>query len=502
MTLSPDPIPIAKVFSPQELHGWLKKAVTIPAGKTGVVIYHDGRQRLLPAGKHLVLNPFTRLRGDGIGMLAGFVPAQSFRLGARFENLLTGDDELLDAALVTEPIVNDPVEFFTRMVVPAGELKELQPAGTQALQHALENFFSRYEREDLLHRIPAETVNTEIYSSLRQLFPQMGLELNTLPQVFLKRSEDRLLVEDKLAEIENRVRKAPAALENQPLTSNPDASLDEDAPRLMNEKKPLSELLEDIHLFRNLEKAPRPHWILRSLHDPNMEGLSDKDKIAIRKYRGLEFRWLFVFLAIGAGITYLLFTSKLDLNTPELIGFTTTVWASIFSLIITRLKKIVEKQESLAFQSMGMVSGLDTPRFISQEEKLGLDKMVRQQAANELQHARSLLNESRERVFSAGNAALALRIKEFEKSLEMQVEKVSKSDSIAPHYLSSSPVKAADWSRILDQEEALLLQTKRMGKMAEKVRAQSPSLTSEDLDKLIQMAQALDDGLYARSRIV
>mgnify|MGYP001168770791 CR=1 FL=1 len=499
MTLSPDTIPIAKVFSPHELHGWLKKSVTIPMGKTGLVLYRGGRQRLLPAGKHLVLNPFTRLRGDGIGMLAGFVPAASFRLGTRFENLLTGDDELLDAALVTEPTVCDPFEFFTRQVIPAGELNGLQSPGTQTLQHALETFFSRYEREDLLHRIPAETINTEIYSSLRKLYPEMGLELNSLPQVFLRRSEDRLLVEEKLAEIENRVRKVPATPENQPQTS--DSSPDEDAPRLLNEKKPIAELLEDIHLFRNLEKAPRPHWILRSLQDPKMEGLSDKEKTAIRKYRGLEFRWLLVFLTIGAGITYILFTSKLDLNKPELIGFTTGVWASIFSLIITRLKKVVEKQERLAFQSMGM-TGQVAPQFISQDEKLGLDKMVRQQAANELQHARSLLNEARERVFSAGDAALALRIKEFEKSLETQVEKVTRSDSIAPHYLSSTPVKAADWSRILDQEEALLLQTKRLGKMAEKFRAQSPILKIEELDKLIQLAQALDDGLYARSRIV
>ena len=110
MTLSPDTIPIAKVFSPHELHGWLKKSVTIPMGKTGLVLYRGGRQRLLPAGKHLVLNPFTRLRGDGIGMLAGFCGTLMTPMAANFN--------VVPANLLELPDRNSPLNGVIRAQIP------------------------------------------------------------------------------------------------------------------------------------------------------------------------------------------------------------------------------------------------------------------------------------------------------------------------------------------------------------------------------------------------
>lgn len=500
-------IPIAKFFAPYELRGWLKRSVSIPAGKTGVVIFRNGEKKILRPGKSLLLNPFTRLRGDGIGMQVGYVPADFFKQGAKYENLLTGDDELLDINLIMEVKVQDPIKFFTSVVVPVGEITDFPDLGTQSIHDALEKLVSQYEREDILRIIPTEKLSKEIFAGIHQYLPELGLELLSIPHLIFKRSEDRLLIEDKLAEIETRLGQAGATSGEK--KKGDDISLekiaDDTLPGSMrivsNEKKPLSDLIDDIQIFRHLDKTPRPHWIIRSLQSPNVEGLPSKEQIQIKKWRGMEFRWSLSFLAIGAVITYLIMHWKLDLNNAEIIGFLTTIWATVAGLIFTRLKKIVERQENLYSRSK-TPTNQESPRYVLQEEKLGVENLVRQQCAKEFQHTRELMNESRERIFSYGNTELALKIKDFEKKLDTQKEKTQSSSSIAPYYLSDVPIRVSDWKKILDQEEDLLVLSKSLGRMAEQFRSSSPDVKPGDLEKLEEQTGLLEDRLYARSRLV
>lgn len=496
---NPASTPVAKVFSPLELRGWLKKSVAIPPGKTGIALYRNGKTRTLTPGKTLLLNPFTRLRGDGIGMLVGYVPSDPFKLAARYENLLTGDDELLDVNLLLEVRVIDPAIFFSSVVVPVGEVIELPDFGSQPIHDSLERVVSQYEREDILRRIPSDRLSSEVRAAIQPGMSGFGLELHSIFHLFFKRSEDRLVTEEKLAALESRVGQPEAAARE---GEQPGSQLLDDSGRLLsNEKRPLADLIDDIHTFRRLERSPRAHWIFRSIQEPKMDGLSEQEKTTIRKYRGLEFRWAFFFLLIGAGITYLLFRSKLDLNSTEMIAFLTGTWASMISLILARLKKVVEKQENLFYES-NTRGTKDAPRFIATEEKQGVEKLVRQQCAGEVQHTRELMNSAREDVFRNGNAELALRIKELEKRLETQKEKIINTSSYVPYYLADTPIRESEWKKILDREEEILLQAKSLGRMAEKFRSLAPNVQTVDLEKLENQSRQLEDLLYARSRIV
>jgi hypothetical protein len=499
-----DPIHIAKSFAPYELRGWLKKSISIPYGKVGIVLFKDGRKKLLPSGKSLLLNPVSRLRGDGIGMLVGYFHDGPFDLNARFDNLLTGDDELLDVQLVLNLEVSDPSIFFTKMVVPIRHLEELPGYGIQPVRNTLARIFAQYEREDLLYHIPTENLIGELYVALSKLTPEFGARLHAISYLFMTRSEDRLIVGDKFKQFAT----THESKQNEQFIDKVD---DYDPIKEVgmsgvfsirsNEKKALSEILRDIKNSRIVEKSKKVHWLLWSLKGLNTEEMDEKDIGNIRYWRALEFRWVFAFLTIGAVTTYFLYRSSIDFNNAEMTGLLVGIWGSIITLIINRLKKIVEKQEYM-YSLKNSWASEENIIYINDRDKKEVDELVRRQCTNELTHVQEVMNNARKTVYDAGNSDLALKIKELEQKIEAQRNRYLSPDNNSPFYVSGTPIKESEWNMLLDKEEETLILVKNFGEMAEKFRLLLPEVSAEDLRKVEQYAEKLENQMYARSRLV
>ena len=500
------PPPVAKSYAPYELRGWLKKAVNIPPGKIGIVLYGNGVQKILPAGKSLLLNPYTRLRGDGVGMLVGFVPESPFDLGARFESLLTGDDELLDLQMLMSFELIDTARFFTSLVVPVKELVELPDFGIKPFKQSIAGVISQFEREDLLYHIPTENLASEISASLARLVPKFGIRLKSISYLLMTRPEDRMIIGEKLEQLAGSLdtiqqEQAIADINNKQLSETKVGFFPVTFSMRSMERKPLAEILEDIRNSRALENKSRSHWLLRSLQAPQAEEMSQGEIQQIRSFRAMEFRWIFIFIAIGSIITYFLYRSRIDINNVEIIGLLVSIWGTIFTLAIIRLKKIVEKQELLHSRNSAWAS-VDNIRYINNKDKREIDKLVRNHCVKELAHTQEILNKVRKHFYDTGNTELALQIKQLEQKLEEQRTTILSPGFVSPFYIADASVRESDWNRILDQEEDILILAKNFGEMAEKLRLSLTEVSKEDVNKVELLAATLEDQMYARSRLV
>jgi hypothetical protein len=203
----------------------LGKSLLIPQGKNGIVVLANGDCKTLPAGKSMILDPVARFKGDGIGMQIGIIPSEPFDMGARFENLLSGDDELLDVNLLLRVKVSDAKLFFRNVVVPAGELSDLPELENEALHYQMEKIVQQYAREDLIRHIPTERLVGEIIDKNGKDFQRIGLKIIDVPLLLLRRSEDRLIIDEKLGELETQLTNISNTLENEESNEHPRSKL-------------------------------------------------------------------------------------------------------------------------------------------------------------------------------------------------------------------------------------------------------------------------------------
>ncbi|MHC1783633.1 MAG: hypothetical protein AB9891_12915 [Anaerolineaceae bacterium] len=64
----------------EELPGWLGKTIEVPPGRQGILLDAAGKAKLLPAGKTVILSHLERMQSNGVGLLAGYLPAEPFEL--------------------------------------------------------------------------------------------------------------------------------------------------------------------------------------------------------------------------------------------------------------------------------------------------------------------------------------------------------------------------------------------------------------------------------------
>ena len=499
-------VPIAKVLTVNELSGWLGKSLIIPVGKQGVLVDTDGSCKVLPPGKNKILSPLARINGKGLGLRAGYIPADMFDVVARYENLLSGDDEFLDVDLILKVKVIDPQVFFVNFVCPIGELYELPNFGKESLKNKIKQVVGQYERTDVIHNIPSERLVEELFLEIKEIFPGMGLQLMEVSLLVFKCSEDRLLVEDKLAELEmkldeNREEYTDRESEDQvKLNTFANEILPKSAGLRSKGNKSFAEVVKSLQQFRQYKWMPKQHWLLKSMQTPKDLELDQKTKLALKKWRSIKLRWIALLLLIGAASTYLLYRFGINMRSESVATFLIGIWGLIISLMISTLKQMVEKQELLIFGSKNW-SDFEVAHFISQNDRREADHLVRQQCSNELRNTQETLNELRGIVFQSNKTDLALRIKGLEKELEKRKEDFLSSGYGTPFYLSDIPVNESDWQRILDREEEILSLTKNLAGMAEDARMSAEEVEIKDMEKIESQLYFLEAQFKNRSRL-
>jgi hypothetical protein len=113
---------LAAAYPIQALKGWLSKHVVVPPGRQGIALFRSGKYELFSSGENRVITDLDRYKGDGAGFWAGYIPKEPFKATLTITNLLSGDDVLLDLSLLCTLEVQDPVRFFTEVVIPRREI--------------------------------------------------------------------------------------------------------------------------------------------------------------------------------------------------------------------------------------------------------------------------------------------------------------------------------------------------------------------------------------------
>jgi hypothetical protein len=491
--------PVARSYTLMELTGWFGKWFHIPEGTQGIMIDASGNYKLFPPGKRPEIRPWARLTGKGIGVHLGYYPPGPFELPARINNVLCGDDELVDVTLNLFVKVIDPVHFFKRVVMPVGELLEFPDIGRDSLHDEVQKVIGQYARVDVIHNVPTSSLVNQIREKITGILNWMGLDLLDIPLLFFRQTEDRLMISDKLAEIESRMdNSAPTEMDTVQLEKITREMLPDSSDLRLVGNKSLKETMNNLKKLRRIENLPKRHWLLRSLNTPELDGMDNKTRITLRKIQSLQTNWIIFLLILGGAITY--FLLKLDLNNSEIIAFLVGTWGTILSFILASLKKLVEKKESILLGG-SRIADLEKSLLVSHEDRKEVDHLVRHQCGTELKRAFEIINELRSRVYRAGEVDLALALKGFELELEEKQTKIQSSNFCSPFYLSGLPISESEWKSILDQEEEVLSTAKNLILMVERIRSKDLDLKLADIEKVRQQVQLLEDRFYDRSRI-
>ncbi len=491
--------PVARSYTLMELTGWFGKWFHIPEGTQGIMIDTSGNYKLFSPGKRPAISPWARLTGKGIGVHLGYYPPEPFELPARINNVLCGDDELVDVTMNLIVKVIDPVFFFKRVLIPVGELIEFPDIGIESLHDEIQKVIGQYTRVDVIHNVPTSSLINQIREKITGILNWMGLDLLDIPLLFFRQTEDRLMISDKLAEIDSRMENsAPTEMDTAQLEKITREVLPDSSDLRLVGNKSLKETMNNLKNLRRIENLPKRHWLLRSLNSPALDGMDNKTRITLRKIQSLQTNWIIFLLILGGAITYILL--KLELNNSEIIAFLVGTWGTILSFILASMKKLVEKKESILLGSNSIVD-LEKSLLVSHEDRKEVDHLVRQQCGTELKRAFEIINELRSRVYRAGEVDLALALKSFESELDEKQTKIQSSSFGRPFYLSGLPISESEWKSILDQEEEVLSTAKNIILMVERIRSKDLDLELADIEKVRQQVQLLEDRFYDRSRI-
>jgi hypothetical protein len=176
-TKTPIPLYAGRVIAFKELPGRINKLLEVPVGCHGVVVEAKGYSRILPPGKHVVLNVWQQLVGkSAAGKQVALVLSQPFSALFETSYLLSADGELLDASLMATVDVVDPAKLLENTALTQdGSL--LLPISMLDVQKGLQPMTAQYSGADLRGGKLAEQLAGEICQRLGDQMMAAGLRL-------------------------------------------------------------------------------------------------------------------------------------------------------------------------------------------------------------------------------------------------------------------------------------------------------------------------------------
>ncbi len=479
MDATPDhSTPLAKAFRLKELAGWLSKQIVIPQNRQGIILLGNAPARFLPPGKHAALSKFERVSGRGAELLAGYIPTQPFRACLKATNMLSGDEELMDASLVGLVDVTDPACFFTQFVQPNQVINEasMELSGDIAIE-GLAALVSRYEAADLMQGLPTFRLATEIQTQLNPALANQGIRLIGLEMLSFRRTADQVKVAQKVQELEARLREV--SMEGKMAEMEDNAKLEDFSRQIRSELVEhagirevtptevqsikataiplIAQLQSKLSSLKPSSSSDRNWRIGRLFHRSQPAGEEPHPgRRQIRQWligRGIT---LLVLILVGFFITALIMSNSKEPSWSIRWEFMLIIWGPILAVVIQSLIAFLKKREEIS-EALWTAQGMTFIDDLSRGNRKRTDQLVREQCAGELQLIRETLVDVRSRVYKGGDENQALQIKQLEGKVENCRTEVLNPSFGAPPYLSDLKIDRHMWGHLLDYDEKLLV---------------------------------------------
>ena len=514
--------PFAKAYGLDELDGRLGKWLEVPAGRQGVVI-KNGVPKTLSPGRHRVLSTFERLRGKGLGLQVGYVPAQPFTARVKAENLLSGDSELMDASLLCEVEVVDVARFFTQMVLPQGAIYgDTLDLSSEGAWEALGTLTRQYSGGDLVRGVPVENMLPQIRLQLEAIFNGQGLYLDFVLLISFWRISDRALAAEKALLVQDRLR--DVELQNKMAEIETEAQFQD----FVNQLEP--ELVGKVGLHPVVASA--------SANDVEAEAADEKGITIFDTFRtwinfeskkgegGRHFRIDGLFRRLGkdsptskarrrkppqrwwlARVAWMIFVVLVALVLTKVVDwvagganwdarwqFYLAVWGFAVLAVLESLKTLFQKREELESQRWA------EPGYTYVDDLVGndrpqADRLVRNQCDRELGNAQDMLNDMRSRIYKSGDEDAALSVRSLEKKLARVREDVMNPKMGEPPYVTDLKVGRKLWLDMLDYDEQVLVRVSALSEDTQELQ-QKYTQGKFDLEILNQLEGRLDAFLH------
>lgn len=503
-------VPLAKAFLLKEMPGRVGKALVVPPDRQGVLLPARGEARLLSPGRHTVLSVFDRLLGKGAGLRAGYVPRRDFYQWLVGANLLSGDDQLIDLALLCRLEIADPVRFFTEGVLPRQEVSEAALDLDEASVRRLAGLARSYTAEDLVHGLPTERLLPAVQAGLAPLLANQGLRSLGVEMLAFQRADDRALIAEKLLALDERLRQVelekrmmeieneqqldefirqfdPGLVEETGLRPVPavalqpasaaQASADQGAaangslggdkeqlpapvPAAASPRPSPLEMLRGWITLETKKLGGGRRWRIEALFKkaPPQEDKKE-DKPGYRQLR----RWARTrFWASIALVMLDIFLSWVIVKISQAAAWSSrweilfVVWAPIVGFAVESILEFVKKREELE-EILWTAKGATFLDDLTGNNRLRIDSLVRGQTSRDLLHVKEMLNDLRARLYRAGQVDLALQTKELERKFESSAEKLQDQRFGSAPYLENLNIKGQVWEGQLDYDEQILV---------------------------------------------
>lgn len=514
MQPSPTQTPAGKAFGPSELSGKLNRFLEVPPGRTGVVIFTDGKTQILPPGKHRILTWGERVAGKGAGMIAGYVPSEPcpFQLQARY--FFSGDGELLDAWLQAQAEITDPVRFFKGFVLPQGVLESnVLDLSSEDTQTALGTIARRYAAADLTAGLAERQIRGALDGLLTGILEGLGLRLLNLQAMSFWRSEERAELAEKIQALEERLQdvelqKRMAAVETQAQfdefvqqvapefgEANRLRVMVEDAPKADGKKsQPVGAKVTGWTRALKNESAAPSRWRLSNLFGKQADSQSSLPERPRRAWWFSGSLWIAFLIISGAMVTQVSLDMGKDISKEFMFAWITSVWMIILPLLFDAVRRMVDKREKIAEQRWryGSIAHIDN---LTGRDRARADRLVRGQVGGDIKAGAGMLDDLVSRSFKSGNQELALKIRALRQKFEDAIEKVNQSSFGAPPYLSDLNIPKRGWELMLDYDEQVLAESNAVADLAQQLQ-ETYSAGNDPAAGLAELESRLDALLY------
>ena len=510
---------LAAAYPIQALKGWLSKHVVVPPGRQGVALFRSGRYELFPAGENRVITDLDRFKGDGAGFWAGYIPKDPFKATLTITNLLSGDDVLMDLSLLCTLEVREPVRFFTEVVIPQREIPaEAFVIGADDLFKSFANLVRNYTAQDLVDGNLDSDLVQKAFLVISPNLQDQGLILLSIDLVTCWRQEDRLLIEEQIFLLEQKMadlafEKQLSEVENQnELAAFLEANgvpLPASARLVKTAEKGQQENAGNLYRAwvggQREGHQPGRNFRLKSLIKQTLDDASDK-KRNIYKPRWWLPRtiWMIVVLAIAIGLHILLTQASQNLEWAGRNEFYIAIWLFALGVVLESAAVLFKNWEKLFTSDIDTIDaiGLDQLRI---KDRQVVSRIVREQCQLELGTQKETLNELRSRVFQAGDTDLALEMRRIEQKIDDFQEKIKDERfGAAPYLRSDIRISEKTWLTFMDNEEYLLIQAALLTENAHSLQVMfgNSQLSQESIQEFEVELDAFMKSFSVRGRIL